>query len=216
MLIVFAIAAVCLSPPVDGQVIRGFAPTGQYSGHFGVDYAADVGEAVRAPVSGRVTFAGSVAGMRTVTIEPVPGFKVSLSYLSEVRVNSGAWITRGTVVGSAGSPHGLHGVHLSTRVDGRYVDPAGQMGCRETEITRALRLVTPPAPYPRGRANRNTRRNLRSDPRRSSPHRRGRGPSAPSRPGPDPPCGRSMAEVGSRRHTGQASSRDVSTGGGGC
>lgn len=212
MLIVFAIAAVCLSPPVDGEIVRSFAPTGQYSGHFGVDYSAEIGDTVRAPVSGRITFAGSVAGMKTVTIEPVSGFKVSVSYLSEVGVTSGARVARGSVVGSAGSPHRAPGVHLSTRVDGRYVDPARQMGCRETDITRALRLVTPPAPYPRGRANRNTRRDLRSDPRGPSSHRRGRPPSTAPRSGTDPPRGRSMAEVGSRRHARQASSRDVSTG----
>jgi murein DD-endopeptidase MepM/ murein hydrolase activator NlpD len=88
MFAVFAIAAVCLSPPVDGPVIAGYAPVGQYAGHWGVDYAAEVGEAVRAPASGTVTFAGSVAGMRTVTIEPVDGFKVSLSYLSGIEVRT--------------------------------------------------------------------------------------------------------------------------------
>ena len=172
MLVVFAIAAVCLSPPVDGPVVAGYAPTGQYSGHFGVDYAADAGEQVRAPVSGMVTFAGTVAGMRTVTIEPVSGFKVSLSYLSEVQVASGTRVSRGSIVGLAGAPHGTPGVHLSTRVDGEYVDPVSQLGCRDTDITRALRLVTPPEPYPRRRANWNSRRNLRPDPRRPSPHRR--------------------------------------------
>ena len=172
MIVVFAIAAVCLSPPVDGPVVAGYAPTGQYSGHFGVDFAADVGEKVGAPVSGTVTFAGSVAGMQTVTIEPVSGFKVSLSYLSEVLVASGTSVSRGSIVGLAGMPHGTPGVHLSTRIDGAYVDPATQLGCRDTDITRALRLVTPPEPYPRRRANWNSRRDLRPYPRRPSPHRR--------------------------------------------
>ena len=104
MLVVFAIAAVCLGPPVDGPVIAGYAPTGQYSGHWGVDYRAAPGTAVRAPVSGVVTFAGSVAGMRTLTIEPVPGFKVSLSYLGEVNVRAGARVTRGQVIARSGSP----------------------------------------------------------------------------------------------------------------
>lgn len=187
MLVVFAIAAVCLGPPVEGPITAGYAPTGSYSGHFGVDYAAGIGQVVRAPVSGRVTFAGSVAGMRTVTIEPVPGFKVSISYLSEVSVSTGASVLRGTPVGSAGSPHGRPGVHLSTRIDGRYVDPATHMGCRATDISRALRLVTPPGPYPRGRANRNPRRDLRPDTRRASPHRGVRTPSVGPRPGLDNP-----------------------------
>lgn len=171
MIVAFAIAAVCLSPPVDGPVVERFAPTGQYSGHWGVDYAANVDEVVRAPAAGQVTFAGSVAGMRTVTIEPVPGFKVSLSYLSTASVSSGQHVSRGDMVGRAGTPHGVAGVHMSTRIDGRYVDPAGQMGCQKTDITRALRLVTPPPSYARRRANRNTGRDLRPDPHCSSPHR---------------------------------------------
>jgi murein DD-endopeptidase MepM/ murein hydrolase activator NlpD len=171
MLVVLAIATICLGPPVNGPVIRGYSPAGQYAGHWGVDYAADVGEPVRAPASGRVTFAGSVAGMRSITIEPVPGFKVSVSYLAAVRVAAGDHVTRGMVIGAAGAPHGVPGVHLSTRIDGRYVDPAPFMGCKATDISRALRLVTPPRPYPRSRAHRNPRRDVRPDPRRPSPHR---------------------------------------------
>jgi murein DD-endopeptidase MepM/ murein hydrolase activator NlpD len=170
MLVVLAIAAVCLSPPVDGPVIAGFAPVGRYEGHWGMDYAAEVGDSVQAPASGEVTFAGTVAGMKTVTIEPVSGFKVSLSYLSELQVRTGSQVTRGSTVGLAGAPHGTPGVHLSTRINDRYVDPAGQMGCEETDISRALRLVEPPRPYPRGRAYRNSRRDLRPHPRRPSPH----------------------------------------------
>jgi murein DD-endopeptidase MepM/ murein hydrolase activator NlpD len=185
MFVVFAIAAVCLSPPVNGPVIADYSPIGRYGGHWGIDYAAEVGDEVRATASGRVTFAGSVAGMRSVTVEPVPGFKVSLSYLSEIRTSEGRWVARGSVIGLAGSPHGVPGVHLSTRIYGRYVDPAGQMGCRGTDISRALRLVTPPRPYPRSRANRNPRRDLRSDPHRPSPRRRVRPSSDRPRSGPD-------------------------------
>jgi len=188
MLVVFAVAAVCLIPPVDGSVISEFAPVGQYGGHWGVDYAADVGDSVRAPVSGEVTFAGSVAGMKTLTIEPVSGFKVSVSYLSDVRVGRGSQVARGSVVGLAGSPHGTPGVHLSTRIDGQYVDPADQMGCADTDISRGLRLVEPPRLYPRGRANRNSRRDLRPNPRRPSPYRRVCPSPGRSRSRVDSPC----------------------------
>ena len=209
MLVAFAIAAVCLSPPVEGPVVAGYTPTGQYSGHWGVDYAAQIGDSVHAPASGTVTFAGSVAGMRTVTIEPVSGFKVSLSYLSTVAVSSGARVARGQVIGTAGSPHGAGGVHLSTRIDGEYVDPAGQLGCRDTDITRGLRLVTPPEPYPRRRAYRNPGRNLRPDSRRPPPHRRVRPPPGRSRSGFGDTGGRSLAEVRSGGDRGSPSSRDV-------
>lgn len=181
MLLAFAIAAVCLTAPVDGPVTARFAPTGQYSGHFGVDYATASGSSVRAPASGRVTFAGTVAGMRTLTIEPVPGLKVSLSYLESLAVLQGQWVIGGQVVAAAGAPHGVPGVHLSTRLDGRYVDPLSQMGCRGTDISRGLRLVTPPPSYPRPRAHRDPRRDLRPDSHSPSP-RWGVRP-APGRPG---------------------------------
>lgn len=149
MFAAFAVIAICLIPPVSGPVAAGYAPIGQYEGHWGIDYAAEAGEAVRAPASGSITFAGSVAGMTTLTIEPVPGYKVSLSYLSEIYVSRGAAVRRGQVVGRAGNPHGSPGVHMSTRISGSYVDPASLLGCRETDITRALWLVTPPRIYPR-------------------------------------------------------------------
>jgi murein DD-endopeptidase MepM/ murein hydrolase activator NlpD len=171
MIIAFAIAALCLSPPVNGSVISGYSPTAEYAGHWGVDYAARAGQDVVAPASGRVTFAGSVAGMTTVTIEPVPGFKVSLSYLSDVLISSGGFVSRGATIGHAGAPHGVPGVHLSTRIDGAYVDPMARMGCENTDVSRALRLVTPPRPYPRRRENWNSRRDLRSHPHSASSRR---------------------------------------------
>lgn len=166
LLIGLAIAAICVSPPVDGPVTAGYAPIGDYAGHWGLDFSAEPGSAVRAPATGVVTFAGSVAGMRTVTIEPTPGQRISVSYLSAVQVTTGARVTRGERIGSSGVPHGVAGVHMSVRVDGRYFDPAAFLGCRTTDITRALRLVTPPMPYPRRRANRHPRWDFRSHPYR--------------------------------------------------
>ncbi len=183
MFAVLAVAAVCLSPPVNGPVIAPYSPIGNYGGHWGVDYAADLGEEVKAPVAGLVTFAGSVAGMNTVTIQPIDGLKISVSYLASIEVGTGQRVVAGQIVGRAGVHDGVPAVHMSTRINGRYVDPATQMGCVQTEITRALRLLPPPQPYPRPRANRNPRRNIRSDPRRSSPRRRKRTPSVPPRSG---------------------------------
>src|SRR5690606_41536292 len=75
-----AIAAVCLSPPVAGPLVAGYAPVGEYAGHWGVDYGVPVVTVVAAPASGVVTVAGSVAGTRTVTLEPPPGPPVSVAY----------------------------------------------------------------------------------------------------------------------------------------
>lgn len=194
MLVGLVLSAVCLVAPVDGPMVGEFAPVGSYGGHWGIDYAVPSGTTVRSPASGRVTFAGSVAGMRSVTIEPVPGFKVSLSYLSEVSVASGDRVERGDVVGMAGSPHGAEGVHLSTRIDGEYVDPEAQLGCRDTDITRALRLVTPPGPYARQRAHRDLGRDLRPDTHRPSSRRGDRAPRGRPRPGAVHARRRAMAE----------------------
>jgi len=194
MLVGFVLGAVCLIAPVDGPIVEQYAPIGSYGGHWGIDYGVPQGTPVRAPASGLVTFAGSVAGMRSVTIEPVPDFKVSLSYLSAISVRSGEVVDGGEIVGRAGAPHGVEGVHLSTRIAGRYVDPETQFGCRSTDITRALRLVTPPAPYPRRRAHWDSRRDLRPDSHRPSP-RRGDGDGAGStRPGAVHAGGRPLAE----------------------
>ncbi|HIE21992.1 MAG TPA: M23 family metallopeptidase [Acidimicrobiia bacterium] len=181
MMLVFLITAVCLVAPVNGPIVAGYSPASE-PGHWGVDYGTGPGEAVLAPVSGGVTFAGSVAGMLSVTVQPVPGFKVSVSFLSDIVVSEGTRVRRGQVLGRAGRPHGAPGVHLSTRIDGRYVDPATQMGCFNTDISRALRLLPPPQSYPRSRAHRNPRRDLRPRSHRPSPRRRDR--AAPSGTGP--------------------------------
>lgn len=194
MLAIFAIAAVCLSPPVDGPVTLPYLPIGQYAGHWGIDYGARPGETVRAPTSGRVTFAGSVAGMRTITIEPVEGFKVSVSYLATVEVSAGQTVTRGQRIATAGRPHGEPGVHMSLRIGGVYVNPAPQIGCRNTDLSRGLRLLPPPQPYPRSRAYRDSRRNLRPDSCCPPPRRGVRPVSGRARPGPVHARGRPLAE----------------------
>lgn len=172
MFAAFALAAVCLVAPVSGDTVEPYSPSGQYSGHWGIDFEALPGEDVYAPVAGVVSFAGSVAGMKSVTIQPVDEFKVSVSYLATIGVVRGVVVRRGQLIGTAGLERGVVGVHLSTRIGGKYVDPANQLGCRSTDISRALRLVTPPQLYPRPRANRNSRRNIRSDTHRPPPRRR--------------------------------------------
>lgn len=194
MLVVLALAAVCLSPPVNGEIVAEYSPTGQYSGHWGVDYSAPPRTSVSAPVRGRVSFAGSVAGMKSVTIQPVAGFKVSLSYLFRVDVHAGDWVGRGERLGLTGYEDGRAVVHMSTRLDNVYVDPAKQMGCRRTDITRALRLVTPPQPYPRRRANRNPRRDIRPNPYRPPSRRRDSDASGRTRSGPLSPRRPAMAK----------------------
>lgn len=127
--------------PVAGDVIAPYAPQGRYAGHWGIDIAAGSGSMVGAAASGRVTFAGDVAGNRTVTIDHGGGLRTSYSYLDERSVRAGSWIEPGETVGRSGSPHASPGLHFSVRVSGAYVDPLAWLGCQTYEPARALRLV---------------------------------------------------------------------------
>lgn len=174
----FLLGLVCLTAPVPGPVIAPYAPAGAYAGHWGVDLAAPAGSEVRAPLDGHVSFAGVVAGMSTVTVES-GSLKVSLSYLSVIQVSAGDNVERGERIGLSGLAHGTSALHLSTRVEGVYVDPLPFLRCRFRTISEALWLV----PYPETSANWIARRHLRSAPHRPSPHRRRGLPAAGARSG---------------------------------
>jgi murein DD-endopeptidase MepM/ murein hydrolase activator NlpD len=129
MVISFVLAVCLVLSPVDGPVIAGFEPSLGYSGHWGVDVAADLGSEVRAPADGVVTFAGQVAGMKSVTIRLGEQVRVSLSYLSSTEVSVGDHVEAGAVVGRSGLAHGEHALHVSVRVGGVYVDPVAYLSC---------------------------------------------------------------------------------------
>ncbi len=154
--------------PVTGPTLRAFAPIGSYGGHWGVDIAAAEGSSVGAADRGYVTFAGSVAGMLTVTIAHGGGLRTSYSYLDGVTVVPGEHVDRLTVIGASGVDHGLEALHFSVRVGDRYHDPAGWLGCFDAPHS-GLRLVPVPAvhgpgAYPSRRATRHPRRYVRSTP----------------------------------------------------
>jgi murein DD-endopeptidase MepM/ murein hydrolase activator NlpD len=127
--------------PVAGAVVRGFdVRAGPYGpGHRGIDIAAAAGELVRAPATGRVVFAGPVAGTNWVSLLVAPGVLVTLGPLLDPPVTANAeQVRRRAPVGRAAPGHppppvgpspGLGGsrtgvtLHLSVRVDGVYVDP---------------------------------------------------------------------------------------------
>ncbi len=124
-----------------GPVTEPFAPEGDYGGHWGVDVAAEEGDPVVAPLDGLVSFAGSVVGVRTVTIRS-GDFRVSLSYLASVDIAAGTAVKRGDVVGTTGSPHGIPGLHIGVRRGDEYVDPVRFSRCR-SDLRGTLRLLPP-------------------------------------------------------------------------
>lgn len=99
-----------------------FAP-----GHRGIDVAAPAGTPVRASADGVVTFAGSVAGNRSVTVDHGSELLTTYSFLDEIAVKRNDEVTLGTVVGTVGSGHPGSSlprhVHLSARRSGVYFDP---------------------------------------------------------------------------------------------
>lgn len=127
--------------PVSGPMLNGFEPTGQYSGHWGIDIGAEEGTIVSAAAAGRVTFAGQVVDNQTVTVDHGGGLKTSYSFLTDRSVAAGAWVEPGGSIGLSGWSHDIAGLHFSVRLSGRYVDPLDWVGCQGYEPGRALRLV---------------------------------------------------------------------------
>jgi murein DD-endopeptidase MepM/ murein hydrolase activator NlpD len=115
--------------PLYGELLRVFdAPKDPFApGHRGVDIAAPTGSPVHASAAGVVSFAGSVAGNLTVTVDHGAGLLTTYSFLGETRVARGAPVDPGVVVGTVGRGHVGSGlpshVHLSARRDGFYFDP---------------------------------------------------------------------------------------------
>ncbi len=132
-----ALAAVCLIV-LPGPVAAPFAPDGPYAGHWGIDVDIVPAAVVVAPVAGMVSFAGEVAGVRSVTIRS-GHFRVSVSYLASVDIPVGVVVARGEPIGTAGDGRHHRGVHIGLRHGERYLDPVPfSCGSRATGTVRLL------------------------------------------------------------------------------
>src|SRR3954471_21648850 len=173
-LVPVALAAALLAPapalgwswPVSGSVLTGFAfdrahpyAAGQ---HRGIDIGGAEGAPVSAPVSGTVSFAGSVpTSGKAVSIETADGYSVTLVHLGSYSVRRGQQVAERDVVGTVG-PGGADGelpepyVHLGVRVASDpqgYTDPVSFMPPRPPPRPGAPRAPPPvpggvPAPPP--------------------------------------------------------------------
>ncbi len=167
LLLVPARACPGLAHPIDGELIRGFAPEGRFGGHWGVDIAAEIGTVAYPGDDGVVSFAGEVAGVSSVTVAHGDGLRTSYSYLESVDVVVGDPVTRFSVLGRTGLDHGVPALHFSVRVGDSYQDPLDWLRCLSAPHA-GLRLVPLPAAYASGRATRHSRWYIRS-PSPSSP-----------------------------------------------
>ena len=108
--------------PYDAPDDDPFAP-----GHRGLDVVAPQGYPVHASAAGRVSFAGSVAGNRSVTIDHGDGLRTTYSFLESIAVEANDDVGQGQVVGTVGAGHPNQGlpphVHLSARRGELYFDP---------------------------------------------------------------------------------------------
>lgn len=120
-----SVQAAMLLPPTDGAVVRGFSdlPTdtgldGWYLPHDGVDFSAQNGQEVCAPMAGTVAFCGKNA----VQIHAQDRI-VFLSGLGTLMCTQGQQVRAGDVIALAGTG-ACEGVHLSMLEAGKLVDPA--------------------------------------------------------------------------------------------
>ncbi|AMY09637.1 Septal ring factor [Luteitalea pratensis] len=116
--------------PVEGNITGRFgrqrdARFGTSTVSNGVTIASTIGSAVRALHPGSVVFAGAFTGFGQLVIVDHGQQSYSLyGYLSGLRVQRGAAVEGGAIVGEVGdAPDGKAALYLEVRVDGRPVDP---------------------------------------------------------------------------------------------
>lgn len=107
--------------PVEAPVVDPFRPpTSPFGpGNRGLEYGTAPGAEVRAAADGVVSFAGSVAGTRHVTLRHDDGLRTTYSFLDRVDVVVGQRVEQGHVLGTT-----VGHLHLGARAGDAYLDPA--------------------------------------------------------------------------------------------
>jgi murein DD-endopeptidase MepM/ murein hydrolase activator NlpD len=122
-----ATAAPCWTPPVSGVVTDPFRqpPCPYCAGNRGLEYRVDSNVTVRAVASGRVSWAGSIAGTTYVVVRHRDGWRATYGRLSSASMRVGDVVLAGVAVGRASGTF-----YFGLRVGERYVDPAPFLGER--------------------------------------------------------------------------------------
>ena len=143
----------CWQPPVAAPVTDPFRePTCTWcAGNRGLEFGTSAESPVRAVATGRVTFAGSVAGTGYLVVRHGGDRRVTYANLAPTTFSVGDLVVRGQTVGRTAGR-----LHFGVRVGDRYVDPAPLLG-RWVHRARLIpddggRGNTPPAPRLRCRA----------------------------------------------------------------
>ena len=137
----------CWQPPVTAPIVDPFRPPEcpWCSGNRGIEYGTVSGVRVRAVATGRVTFAGAVAGTVYVVLRHGDGRRVTYANLAGASFDVDDLVVRGQTVGRTAGRF-----HFGVRVGDRYVDPAPMLG----RLVHRARLIpndgsrpnTPPRP----------------------------------------------------------------------
>ncbi|NRG18649.1 M23 family metallopeptidase [Rhizobiales bacterium] len=127
-----AAQAVPLRAPIsDAKVTSSFGPrldpfVRRMAMHTGIDFRASRGTKVKAPASGKVTFAGRNGGYGLmVEIEHTNGIVSRYAHLRRIIVKNGEQLEVGEVIGLVGSTGRSTGPHLhyELRVNGKAINP---------------------------------------------------------------------------------------------
>ena len=99
--------------------------------HYGIDIASPLGTPVYAPATGRITLVKDLyfSGL-TIVMAHGLGVNSSFLHLDKTMVKPGAFVKRGTVIGTIGATGRATGPHLDWRIDwqGRRIDPGLLVG----------------------------------------------------------------------------------------
>ena len=135
-------------PPVTPlRVLSGYRPPPEpwQSGHRGIDLMARAGQPVAAPVDGRLTFSGDVAGRPVVTLTIASGLRLTFEPV-RTDLSEGDRIRRGSPLGQL-APTGLGASHCGG------IDPCLHVGLRSGDGYRdprpfvlGLPVLKPTAP----------------------------------------------------------------------
>ena len=112
--------------------------------HRGVDLRAAAGTPIRAPSSGRVTYAGWAGGYgRQVKLAHGDGLSTSFSHMSRIAAAPGAAVSAGEVIGYVGSTGLSTGPHLHYEVlkNGKAVNPMAARMIGESAMGREERFA---------------------------------------------------------------------------
>jgi murein DD-endopeptidase MepM/ murein hydrolase activator NlpD len=116
------------------------------AGNRGLEYRVAGRTIVRAAASGRVVFAGSVAGVRYVVVQLPNGWRHTYGRLASTRLRIGDVVVANSVVGAV-----VDTFFFGLRIGDDYVDPAPNIGVMRTRPRLVPLDATPPRPAPPAR-----------------------------------------------------------------